>query len=381
MTFTTPLSWTSNTVPSLKSTTTTVTATPQPVTAGSNVTLTATVADTDPATPTGTVAFKNGATVIGSAPVNASGIATFTGPLAAGTYNISAVYSGDAAFGTSTGTVAAPFVVTPAPAAATSTSLAVSPLSGPAFQSVAFTGTVTNTTTPAVIPVGSCTFKDGAVTLGTGAVNASGVCTYSAASFGAGAHSFTADFVPTQASLFTASSSSVVAATYTALTTTPDQQTIVVTVPVGALVITTPYHAANPLNLGNMVLAANGTTFSASAAFNQVTVTDTRAGNPGWVASLTRADFVNGVNTIPAKYSGFTGVTPVYVAGNAITAITTTDIPANSPTYVAGAAAFASAAAGAGTGSVGITGRFVLEGVPSSTAPGLYTATVIFTVA
>ncbi len=382
--FSTPLLWSVPAAP-LVPTTTTVTATPQPVTAGSNVTLTATVTETNPAAPTGNVDFKNGATVIGSAPVNASGVATFTGPLAAGTYTISAVYAGDAVFATSTGTVATAFVVTPAPAAGTSTALAVSPTSGAAFQSVTATGTVTNTSNAAVIPVGSCTFKDGATVLGTSALSGTGVCTYTASSFSGPGHSFTVDFVPANAGLFSPSTSAAVTASYSAPQFTPDEQTIVVTVPTGNLTIFTPYTPAAPLNLGNLTLSANGTTFGASAAFNKVTITDTRAGNPGWTAALTRADFIgaNPANTIPAKYSGFTAVTGSYTAGNAIQAgdVTFTDIPANSPTYVAGPATFASTVAGKGTGTVDITANFVLAGVPTSTAPGLYTATVVFTIA
>lgn len=47
--------------------------------------------------PTGTVTFNNGSTVIGSSPLNASGIATLTPDLPAGTsYNIIANYGGDA---------------------------------------------------------------------------------------------------------------------------------------------------------------------------------------------------------------------------------------------------------------------------------------------
>jgi hypothetical protein len=384
ITFSSPTAWTADALVAAKvPTTTTVTAAPQPVTAGQNVTLTATVNETDAATPTGSVQFFNGATSLGTAPVDGTGVATLVGPLAAGTYNVTGVYSGDATFDTSTGAAAPGFVVTASPAATTTTTLVVNPTTGPAFQSVTAQGTVANTSAPAVIPVGSCRFFDGPSLLGTSAVNGTGVCTFVSTSFSGPGHSFHIDFVATNPALFAPSTSNIVTASYDAATFTPDDQTVVVTVPTGTMTIFTPYTPANPLDLGSMVLAADGLSYTATAPFNKVTVTDTRSGNPGWSASLIRSDFVgaNPANTIPAKFSGFEGVTPNFIAGNSITNITVTDIPANSPTFVPGPATFATAAAGQGFGSVDIMANFVLRGVPTSTQPGLYTATVTFTVA
>jgi hypothetical protein len=386
VTFTTPTAWTADSLtPALVPTTTTVTASPQPVTAGSNVTLTATVNETNAATPTGNVEFRNGATVIGTAPVNASGVATLVGPLAAGTYNFTAVYSGDAAFATSTGTATPGFVVSGAPAATTGTVLTVSPTSGPAYQAVTAQGVVSNASAPAVIPVGTCRFLDGAVLLATSPVNGSGVCTFTSSTFFGPGHSFTINFVATNPSLFAPSTSNIVTADYAAPTFLPDDQTVVVTVPAGSLTIFTPYTAANPLVMPDLALSPDGSSFGSSVGFDKVTVTDTRAGNPGWAASLTRADFVgpSAADTIPAKYSGFVGVTPAYISGNAIQApdVVTTDLPANDPGYTSGPHMFAHTAAGNGTGSVDILANFVLSGVPTSTAPGLYTATVTFTIA
>lgn len=49
--------------------------------------------------PTGTVTFKSGTTVLGTAPLNAIGVATFTtGRLAAGSYTFTATYNGDSNF-------------------------------------------------------------------------------------------------------------------------------------------------------------------------------------------------------------------------------------------------------------------------------------------
>jgi len=378
VTFSSPTAWTANAIPKV-ATSTAVVAVPNPASSAETVTLTATVSESNAAAPTGDVEFFRGATSLGTAPVDASGVASkVVGPFSAGTYAVSGVYAGDTTFETSTGNTS--LTVTQAPAAGTSTILAVNPVSGPAYQNVTLTGTVSNTTSASVIPVGSCAFLDGAATVGTSPVDASGVCTLTSASFASGAHSFRAVFTPTDSLLFNSSTSNIVAASYIAV---GDEQTIIVTVPAGAITIFTPYTPTQPLNMGDMVLAADGSSFSATAPFREVRVTDTRSGNPGWTASLTRADFTGAGGSIPAKYSGFENVAPVYLAGNAIQAndVAVTDIPANDPGYTAGPKPFATTAAGNGTGTVDIIADFVLEGVPTSTQAGLYTATVTFTVA
>jgi hypothetical protein len=88
---------------------------------GSTTTMTATVTSPQ-GQPTGSVTFMNGQTVLGTAPLNASGTATFnTATLAAGpsssqlgqSYNITAVYSGDLNFASTTSTVSAIEIIPP----------------------------------------------------------------------------------------------------------------------------------------------------------------------------------------------------------------------------------------------------------------------------
>jgi uncharacterized repeat protein (TIGR01451 family) len=89
----------------LTATTTQITASPNPATAGQQVTFTATVSPAPTGTPAGTVSFYNGATLLGTGMVNSAGVATFaTSNLAAGNATITAVYSGNAGFATSTST-------------------------------------------------------------------------------------------------------------------------------------------------------------------------------------------------------------------------------------------------------------------------------------
>jgi hypothetical protein len=70
--------------------------------ASAQVTLVAAVVGTSGPTPTGTVTFTSGTTVIGSASLNSSGVATLIPNLAAGSYTIVAVYSGDSIHSPST---------------------------------------------------------------------------------------------------------------------------------------------------------------------------------------------------------------------------------------------------------------------------------------
>jgi hypothetical protein len=74
-----------------------LTASPNPVLVQNSVTLTATIGSSA-GTPTGSVAFSDGGTTIGTAPLNA-GIATLSlATLAVGSHSITAVYGGDANF-------------------------------------------------------------------------------------------------------------------------------------------------------------------------------------------------------------------------------------------------------------------------------------------
>jgi hypothetical protein len=86
------------------STTTTLTSSANPALPNQAITLTATVAAAAPGsgTPTGTVTFRDGTTVLGTGTVN-SGQATFTtSTLAAGSHTITAAYGGDTNFAGST---------------------------------------------------------------------------------------------------------------------------------------------------------------------------------------------------------------------------------------------------------------------------------------
>jgi hypothetical protein len=389
-------------------TTTTLTPTPpSPSVPGTVETLTATVADTTAGTtnvPAGTVAFFDGATQVGTTQTLAGGAAHVTTTLALGSHPLTAVFtsSSPSTVASSTSPVST-YVV--AALDASNTALAVNPTTAAAFSPVALTATVTDTTHPATVPTGSVNFLDGATVIGTVAVNASGVASIpSYTGFAQGTHTITAAYLGS-ATIATSTSAPV---TFTATapacpngeaaTLCTDPQTVTATVAAGTITITTPYTAAAPLNLGTLVLNSAGTLLSASAPFGtagspstEIFVTDTRAGDPNWTASVQSGNFTSpGSPTTPidGQNAGLTGLTVQPVSGNALTAanVTVTNNPPGVAPIVVGGTqgiggakhTFAQTTAG-GDGSIGFTGTFTLN-APTSTGAGTYTGTVTFTV-
>ena len=352
------------------STTTTLAASAATVESGSSVDLTATVS---PAAATGSVEFFAGTTSLGTAPAT-SGTATLsTSALPVGTNAVTAVYAGDAAH---TGSTSAPvsIEVTPVAARSTVTTLAVTPVDGPAYAPVTFTTTVVASAGAAN---GTVTFKDGTTPLGSVPVVGGVVADFTTNVLGAGTHSVVAEFVGTAP--YSSSTSDAVAATYV-LAGAVDEQTVTVDIPVGAISITTPYTPAAPLALGTAVLDAADSTYSASAPFEDIVITDTRAGNLGFTASVVSGAFVGTGSSFPGGHAGLTGLVATQVAGNALQAseVTLSDhAPATDGLDIP--KVFAQYDAGKPLGTAHIDGVFGIDQVPTSVAPGLYTATVTFT--
>ena len=171
-------------------TTTTLVSSVNPSAFGQSVTFTATLSSAfGAAIPNGeTVTFKDGATALGTATVN-SGVATFAiSTLIVGTHPITAVYGGDANFLTSTSAPVLNQVVTKP---GTTTTLTSSPNPSAFGQAVTFTATVSSAF--GTVPAGEIvTFKDGAITLGTGMLNGSGMATFTISTLTVGNHPITA---------------------------------------------------------------------------------------------------------------------------------------------------------------------------------------------
>jgi hypothetical protein len=165
-------------------------AAPSPGTAGSPVTLTATVTITGgSATLTGTVTFNDGPTQIGQpVTLGAGGVAAITPTLSPGTHVLTAVYSGDANDKGSTSPQVSEII-----AQATTQVALTSPTGSPAVvqTSVGFKAVVTGT---GGTPTGSVTFNvDGAVA-GQATLDSTGSATFSTVTLAVGSHSVTAAY-------------------------------------------------------------------------------------------------------------------------------------------------------------------------------------------
>jgi Pro-kumamolisin, activation domain/Bacterial Ig-like domain (group 3) len=151
------------------------------------VKLTATIKSNTTGTPSGTVLFKDGATTLGSGPLNTSGVANFTTlTLAVGVHHITVVYNGNADFTAST----SPALTQTVKKSASTTTLTSSANPSKVGKPVTFTATVT----PAFggVPAGTVTFKDGATTIGSGTLNPTHQAKLTTTTLAAGTHHITA---------------------------------------------------------------------------------------------------------------------------------------------------------------------------------------------
>ncbi|MBK9519957.1 MAG: Ig-like domain repeat protein [Anaeromyxobacter sp.] len=168
---------------------TVVTASPSPSVLGQPVTFTATVSAVAPGTgtPTGTVTFLDGATVLGTCTLSAGACTFATSALAVATHAITASVPASASFAASTSPAFSQVV----DRAATSTVVASSQNPTVFGQAVTFTATVSAVAPGAGTPTGTVTFLDGAATLGTCTLSA-GACTFSTSALAVATHAITA---------------------------------------------------------------------------------------------------------------------------------------------------------------------------------------------
>jgi hypothetical protein len=135
--------------------------------------------------PTGSVTFMDGATVLGTVPLTGGTAAFATATLAVGAHSLTAVYSGDANYNKNT----SPLLTQTVNKAATATSLTSAPNPSTFGQTVSFTATVASTTSGT--PTGTVTFKDGSKVIGSATLNGSGVGVFMTSSLARGTHSIT----------------------------------------------------------------------------------------------------------------------------------------------------------------------------------------------
>jgi hypothetical protein len=237
---------------------------------------------------------------------------------------------------------------------------------------------------------------------GTGAT-ATGVAVFSATNLPIGTDTVTAVFTPTSTAYAggTSTNSGTVTVNAAPVCSNPgsscsDTQNIQVQVSAGSITITTPYTAANPFVLPNLALSSDGTYLSSSATFptqsgtttsaDEIAVTSSLAGDPGWTVSVAATALSNGATgTIPASGLGLTGGTLVNPTTFPST-VTFTNIPGHNPSAVdtdtnsgltTNAQTWATAVAGDGTALM--DGTLTLYAA-TNTPQGTYNGTITFSV-
>ena len=153
---------------------------------GQPVTLTATVTSVN-GTPTGSVTFLDGATVLGIVAVDPNGQASLVVPLGAGTHSFTASFAGIAPFTAST-SEAVSETVNPA---ATTTTLSADVFGGSFVQ---LTVTIRPVAPGAGVPTGTITLFDGGTIVGTAHLDANGQVFFDFEGLSPGTHTFTASY-------------------------------------------------------------------------------------------------------------------------------------------------------------------------------------------
>lgn len=256
-------------------TTISLTSSVNPVNVNASTLLTATATSTS-GTPTGTITFMDGATVLGTAPLNSSGVATLTVSFSTpGTHPLTAAYPATGPYQAGTSPVVNEIVQNFSTSATLTSSVNPMLISG----STVLTATVTSA---AGTPSGTVTFYDGAIPLGTVNLN-NGVATLQASFSTNGQHILTAVYggngpyqpvtspkltqVVEDFSLALANGSQNAATIILGGTT----QFNLVVAPIGATTLAAP-----------VVLTVSGLPSGASASFNPATV----AGGAGTTPSV-----------------------------------------------------------------------------------------------
>jgi hypothetical protein len=270
----------------LQTTTTTLTATPNPAVYGSTVALSAKVSSSVSGTPTGLVNFYNGSTFIGYASLNSSGVASFPiATLAGGANSITASYAGDSNYAGSNSAVLKETINK----ASSATALTSSTNSSSYGESVTFTATVTSS---GGTPTGNVTFYANSSSLGSGSI-VDGVAKFTTSTIPLGSYTITSTYGGSAD--FSGSSSSAVTLVTGAATTT-----------------TTVVSSLNPSDFGEWVtFTATVTPATSGAPGGTVTFlangTSIGTGNlSNGVATFATYQLPLGTSSITAAYSGST---------------------------------------------------------------------------
>jgi len=236
--------------------------------------------------PAGTAVFLDGSTSIGAEGTNAGYATVSTSSLTIGSHSITVQYS----TGSTSGNTSTPPFAQTVNKAATSTIVTPSANPLPVGQAVTLTATVSVVAPGAGIPTGMVTFYDGTTSIGTGALNASGVATFVASSLTIGKHSITANY-PGDGS-FVSSTSPIMAELI---------QTVSSTTVASSL---NPSVVGESVTLTATVTGAVGTPTGSVTFYDGATSLGTSGLNGSGIATDATAALVVGSRSIIAIYGG-----------------------------------------------------------------------------
>jgi hypothetical protein len=302
-----------NQVVKLAPTVTTVSAMPTPGIAGNSETITATVKLASGTGPfTGNVTFTSGTATLGSAALNAMGVATITPTLAAGSYQIVATFSGDANTAVSASAPLSYSVML----ITTQTALIVTPDPGVILSPITFTATVTGN---GVTPTGSVNFLSNGVVVGTSTLSG-GTATFTESTLPAGTYTLTAVYL-----------GSAIEAT----STSPSVSETVEVIPTTTVLGTATTSGSNPqvILVAGVINNSTGPEPTGTVTFYNGTISLGTAPVDASGAATITPNFVIGTNyNVHAVYSGDTQHSPstsqIITIPGAASAFTVTVTPA-----------------------------------------------------
>ena len=345
---------------------TVVTFSPSSPVYGETVTLTATVTPISPLTtaPTGTVNFYNGSTLIASEPLNvgaSSSTATYqTSALPVGDNSITAQYSGDSTFTSST---SSPPVTVTVSKVTTTTTLSYTPTSPAYGTNVEFTAIVSESTEGPELPSGDVDFYNG-TTLLQAVPLSEGEATYSTTALPVGSNSITATYVGD--TNYDGSTSTPATVVVVSQETTTTVVTFSPMLPVFGGV-TTLTATITPTATGPVSPTGTVDFFNGSTLIGTGTVSND-------IATLNTTALTVGQNSVTAQYLGDSNYTGSTSAANAIPVVlaaTTTTVSSST----SNPAAFQSitltatvAVTGPGSGTATGTVEFFANGADIGTA-------------
>jgi sugar lactone lactonase YvrE len=272
-----------NVVVVLAPTSTAISSSLNPASAGQNVTFTASVSSASP-NPNGTVNFIDGTTNLGSSTLNANGSATLsTSTLTVGSHSITAVYVGDANHATSTSSLLTEQIVQIATESFTSS---VNPSN--AGANVVFTVRISSSTSPT--PTGTVIFHDGNLTIGQSTLDGTGTGSMQTATLTVGSHSLTATY---------SGDANYAVATASLVQTVQNENTqVALTASANPSIYTQPVTFTATVT-GNGGIATGSVTFTdGSASLGSGTL------NASGIATLTTSTLTPGTHTLVANYAG-----------------------------------------------------------------------------